>query len=123
MFHKFIPRVGEEDPIFNPPAPNEQGGEQGINLADLILEKIAAYEAAQAGRPAILGGGPPEDAVEIPAKAIEVYQKYVILPRLVTQQRMALLTNQYRVGLLLSRYKSGPLSKPFKILPTLPQWS
>lgn len=27
-----------------------------------------------------------------------------------------------RIGLLLSRYKSGKLPKPFKILPTLPQW-
>lgn len=27
-----------------------------------------------------------------------------------------------RVGMILSRYKSGPLPKPFKILPTLPQW-
>lgn len=34
-----------------------------------------------------------------------------------------LLTDLSRVGLILSRYKSGPLPKPFKILPTLPQWS
>ena len=27
-----------------------------------------------------------------------------------------------RIGLLLSRYKSGSLPKPFKIIPTLPQW-
>jgi len=27
-----------------------------------------------------------------------------------------------RIGLLLSRYKSGKLPKPFKIIPTLPQW-
>ncbi|KAI7519431.1 Bystin-domain-containing protein, partial [Hortaea werneckii] len=27
-----------------------------------------------------------------------------------------------QIGLLLSRYKSGKLPKPFKILPTLPQW-
>lgn len=30
--------------------------------------------------------------------------------------------NSDRIGLLLSRYKSGKLPKPFKILPTLPQW-
>lgn len=30
--------------------------------------------------------------------------------------------NHHRVGLILSRYKSGKLPKPFKILPTLPQW-
>ena len=27
-----------------------------------------------------------------------------------------------RIGLILSRYKSGSLPKPFKIIPTLPQW-
>ncbi|KAK4988232.1 snoRNA-binding rRNA-processing protein [Elasticomyces elasticus] len=88
----------------------EEGEGQGTNLADLILEKIAAHEAAQAavqdGQPMrierdIRGDGPPEDAVELPAKVVEVYTQ---------------------VGLILSRYKSGPLPKPFKILPTLPQW-
>lgn len=28
----------------------------------------------------------------------------------------------YRIGLILSRYKSGKLPKPFKVIPTLPQW-
>lgn len=28
----------------------------------------------------------------------------------------------HRIGLILSRYKSGKLPKPFKIIPTLPQW-
>ncbi|OKL62564.1 hypothetical protein UA08_02132 [Talaromyces atroroseus] len=102
MFNKFIP-AGEQDPIFDPrPADGAQEG-SGVNLADLILEKIAAYEAKQSGdgQPVIQGGGMPEDAVQIPAKALEVYEK---------------------VGMILSRYKSGPLPKPFKILPTLPQW-
>ncbi|KAL2816759.1 Bystin-domain-containing protein [Aspergillus granulosus] len=100
MFHKFVPR-GEEDPIFNPRG-TDTGG-QTTNLADLILEKIAEHEAKQAGHsgPIIQGGGLPEDAVQIPAKAIEVYEK---------------------VGMILSRYKSGPLPKPFKILPTVPNW-
>lgn len=71
MFHKFVPR-GDEDPIFNPGA----GEQQGTNLADLILEKIAEHEAKQSGDgPSIQGGGEPEDAVQIPAKAIEVYEK------------------------------------------------
>ncbi|ODH50461.1 hypothetical protein GX48_03422 [Paracoccidioides brasiliensis] len=100
MFHKFVPR-GEEDPIFNPRNPDDQEQGQGTNLADMILEKIAAYEARQGDQPQIIGGGEMENAVELPAKAVEVYQ---------------------RVGFLLSRYKSGPLPKPFKILPTLPQW-
>ncbi|EQL29814.1 hypothetical protein BDFG_07595 [Blastomyces dermatitidis ATCC 26199] len=100
-FHKFVPR-GEEDPIFNPRSPDDEEQGQSTNLADLILEKIAAYEAEKSGsQPQIIGGGTMEDAVELPAKAVEVYQ---------------------RVGFLLSRYKSGPLPKPFKILPTLPQW-
>ncbi|RDW83993.1 snoRNA-binding rRNA-processing protein ENP1 [Aspergillus mulundensis] len=100
VFHKFVPR-GDEDPIFNPSGP-ESGG-QTTNLADLILEKIAEHEAKQAGNtgPIIQGGGLPEDAVQIPAKAVEVYEK---------------------VGMILSRYKSGPLPKPFKILPTVPNW-
>ncbi|KAL3440731.1 Bystin-domain-containing protein [Aspergillus insuetus] len=100
MFHKFVPR-GEEDPIFNPRG-TDTGG-QTTNLADLILEKIAEHEAKQAGHtgPIIQGGGLPEDAVQIPAKAVEVYEK---------------------VGMILSRYKSGPLPKPFKILPTVPNW-
>lgn len=96
MFNKFIP--AEEDPIFHPGAAG-----QTTNLADLILEKIAEHEA-QTGRGndgQVVGGGPPEDAVQIPAKAIEVYEK---------------------VGMILSRYKSGPLPKPFKILPAVPNW-
>ncbi|KJF60764.1 bystin [Coccidioides immitis RS] len=100
MFHKFVGR-DDEDPIFNPRQPGEEEEGEGTNLADLILEKIAAYEAKQSGQPQIIGGGLPEDAVQLPAKAVEVYEK---------------------VGFLLSRYKSGPLPKPFKILPTLPHW-
>ncbi|KAH8689811.1 putative rRNA processing protein Bystin [Talaromyces proteolyticus] len=102
MFNKFIPS-GEQDPIFAPQQTEENGDGPGVNLADLILEKIAAYEAKESGEDQqfIKGGGAPEDAVQIPAKALEVYEK---------------------VGMILSRYKSGPLPKPFKILPTLPQW-
>ncbi|KAF3385943.1 hypothetical protein DPV78_012681 [Talaromyces pinophilus] len=99
VFNKFIP-AGDQDPIFDPSEEGEEGS--GVNLADLILQKIAAYEANQSGDGQVIkGGGAPEDAVQIPAKALEVYEK---------------------VGMILSRYKSGPLPKPFKILPTLPQW-
>lgn len=77
MFHKFLPR-DEEDPIFGSRKPEEEEPEgEGTNLADLILEKIAAHEAAQARGPAVMGGGAPEDAVELPVKAIEVFEKYV----------------------------------------------
>ena len=35
-----------------------------------------------------------------------------------------MVTSQFpRVGQMLTRYKSGPLPKPFKIIPSLPQWS
>ncbi|KAL4889280.1 Bystin-domain-containing protein [Aspergillus ambiguus] len=99
VFNKFIP--GDDgDPIFNP---RQENAGQSTNLADLILEKIAEHEAKQSGdqTPFIQGGGLPEDAVQIPAKAVEVYEK---------------------VGMILSRYKSGPLPKPFKILPSVPNW-
>ena len=76
---------------------------QTTNLTELILQRIAEKEALDAARasgqePAFI---PPPDAVEIPARVAETFT---------------------RVGQLLSRYKSGPLPKPFKVLPTLPQW-
>ena len=106
MFNKFNPSM---DPSSLLDTGNNAAGieaeEPGTNLADLILEKIAAYEAQQQDGSASLtpihGGGAEEDAVEIPARVFQVYTQ---------------------VGLLLSRYKSGKLPKPFKILPTLPQW-
>ena len=106
MFNKFNPSM-DPSTLLDPKndALGEEAQEPGTNLADLILEKIAAYEAQQqngsSNLPPIHGGGEEEDAVEIPAKVFEVYTQ---------------------VGILLSRYKSGRLPKPFKILPTLPQW-
>ncbi|KIY00784.1 uncharacterized protein Z520_03449 [Fonsecaea multimorphosa CBS 102226] len=84
----------------------EEDEGQTTNLADLILQRIAEKEAFEASRSAVqpqtfIGGGSMEDAVEIPMKVAETFTK---------------------VGQLLSRYKSGPLPKPFKVLPTLPQW-
>ncbi len=71
------------------------GGRGNKTLADLIMEKIEAAEAA--------GDGPTQQEIEerrmppgINPKVIEVYRK---------------------VGELLSRYKSGPLPKAFKIVP------
>ncbi|KAL8726060.1 MAG: hypothetical protein Q9181_006190 [Wetmoreana brouardii] len=102
LFNKFMPSTTSQDHIIQP-TQDRNGGteEQRASLADLILEKIAAHEATQTGRPVVQGGGLPEEAVELPAKVVEVYSK---------------------IGLLLSRYKSGKLPKPFKIIPTLPQW-
>ncbi|KAK6383402.1 snoRNA-binding rRNA-processing protein [Exophiala oligosperma] len=77
------------------------------NLTELILQRIAEKEALEAARGAgsqrqtFMGSGPPDEAVEIPMRVAETFTK---------------------VGQLLSRYKSGPLPKPFKVLPTLPQW-
>ena len=81
----------------------EEEGET-INLADLILQKIAEKEAKEAVNGVRIEGHPfepPEGAVEIPGKVADTFTK---------------------VGQFLSRYKSGPLPKPFKVLPTLPQW-
>ncbi|CAG8951806.1 hypothetical protein HYFRA_00005610 [Hymenoscyphus fraxineus] len=99
-FSKFFPT--QEDPLLR----QGWGGEaddgeegQGTNLADLIMEKIAAHEAAQGEGVRNVPG--PVDDFEIPPKVVEVYTK---------------------IGLILSRYKSGKLPKPFKILPTVPHW-
>lgn len=81
MFHKFVPR-GETDPIFGSGKEEQQQQQQqqeGTNLADLILEKIAAFEAKQSGQPPVVGDGPPEGAVEVPTKVVEVYEKLVFL--------------------------------------------
>lgn len=67
----------EPDPLIQASSDSEATSGQGRNLADIILAKIAAHEAAQARAPIIQGGGLPEDAVEIPAKVVEVYSKYV----------------------------------------------
>ena len=79
MFNRFMPTNDEEPPLFPLQTPqNQPTQEQGTNLADLILEKIAAHEAAETGQKVVMGGGPPEDAVELPAKVVEVYTKYVL---------------------------------------------
>ncbi|KAL8808616.1 MAG: hypothetical protein Q9200_004188 [Gallowayella weberi] len=102
LFNKFMPQTTSQDHILEPPQDRENHADgQVTNLADLILEKIAAHESTQSGQPVIQGGGPPEEAVEMPIKVMEVYSK---------------------IGLFLSRYKSGKLPKPFKVIPTLPQW-
>jgi essential nuclear protein 1 len=57
----------------------EDGEGQTINLADLILQRIAEKEALTAaqssGRPVVHGGGPLEEAVQIPANVAEVFEK------------------------------------------------
>ena len=65
---------------------------EGNSLADLILEKIALHEAANVHEPRIQGGGAPEDAVELPAKVVEVYSKWVT--GLILSSRLTMLHNQ-----------------------------
>lgn len=69
-WNKFIPT--DENPIVWPGQEAQASG-PGTDLAALILEKIAAHEATggQAQQPEIMGGGDPEDAVELPAKVVE----------------------------------------------------
>lgn len=74
LFNKFNPSDGQD--AITAPAVDEG---DSTNLADLILEKIAAHEAHTDSRPVVQGGGPPEDAVELPAKVVEVYTKFVHL--------------------------------------------
>ncbi|KAL2208659.1 Bystin-domain-containing protein [Sarocladium strictum] len=107
-YRKFMPGQEEEDDLLKhgwdrkPAAGAEEQQEESVNLADLILEKIAAHEAAESRRNAGMAPmGPVDDDYELPPKVVEVYSK---------------------VGEILSRYKSGPLPKPFKILPTIPHW-
>lgn len=81
---------------------NQEG--ESTNLAGLILQRIAEKEAQEVEQRGVASDElfePPEGAVEIPARVAETFTK---------------------VGQLLTRYKSGPLPKPFKVLPTLPQW-
>lgn len=53
--------------------PSGEGDEEGeaVNLADLILEKIAAHEATERRQAA----GVPDDNYELPPKVIDVYTK------------------------------------------------
>ena len=76
MFNKFIP-AGEE-PILDIAKDNTASNqEQGTNLADLILQQIAAHEAAQTTKPDVPENDPTEEEMEIPAKVVEVYTKCV----------------------------------------------
>jgi essential nuclear protein 1 len=68
-FHRFNPPISA-DPTFNlgdDPPDGAEGG-QTINLADLILQKIAQHEAAEEREEL-----PNEEDVELPPMAVEVY--------------------------------------------------
>jgi essential nuclear protein 1 len=68
-FNRFMPSAS------NPFDPEEDEEGQGTNLADLILQRIAEHEAIEGGEKPLMGGGAMEDAVELPAKVVEVYTK------------------------------------------------
>lgn len=74
LFNRFMPSSSANSIIQSATQRQTDEG-QGTNLADLILEKIAAHEAGQIGQPIVHGGGMLEDAVELPAKVVEVYSK------------------------------------------------
>lgn len=85
-FTEFVPSIADlsttdrrRDSIEESGMAEEQG--ETTNLADLILQRIAEKEALTAaqssGRPVVHGGGPPEDAVQIPANVAEVFEKLV----------------------------------------------
>ena len=74
MFNRFLPSTTANS-IIESKVKGTSEGQTGNKLADLILEKIAAHEAAQGGERIYQGGGAPEDAVELPAKVVEVYTK------------------------------------------------
>ncbi|KAI0817199.1 Bystin-domain-containing protein [Xylaria sp. FL0064] len=102
-FQQFLPSSLDDDPLLTEgpwatttqePSGEERGG--GTNLADLVLARIAAFEAGE-DRPEAIA----DDGFELSPKVVEVYTK---------------------IGLFMSRYKSGKLPKAFKILPTVPHW-
>ena len=74
IFDKFMPANNETLPLLDG---NNQDGSHtnGVNLADLILEQIAAHEAGQQKQDAVRGEGPRDEAIELPAKVVEVYSK------------------------------------------------
>jgi essential nuclear protein 1 len=69
-WNKFIPT--DDNPIVWPGEEAQPSG-PGTDLAALILEKIAAHESTDGPveERQIMGGGAPEDAIELPAKVVE----------------------------------------------------
>ena len=96
--------VGDQDEADLASASRPVNDGETTNLADIILQRIAEKEALESTFSRRSQPLPPDhepDPTDIPPQAVEAYEK---------------------VGQFLSRYKSGPLPKPFKALPSLPQW-
>jgi len=72
-FNKFLPNEQDEDPLlkhgWDQTGPAVEDAEQPVNLADVILAKIAEFEWTKKGNV------PVPDEVEFPPKVIEVYTK------------------------------------------------
>ena len=82
VFNRFASRGDEVE---------DQGG--GSDLANLILEKIAAHEAANeesTKETVVHGGGAPEDSIEMNPKVVQVYSTYAALFYLVLRTRLTL---------------------------------
>ena len=72
-FHKFMPLTA--DALMEANGEREEDEGQGTNLADLILEKIAAHEAATGDHMQAYDEDEHEGMSEIPPKVVEVYTK------------------------------------------------
>jgi len=112
---------------FMPAAPKEKK-----TLADLIMEKINAQNAANAAAAAAAGGAVSE-AVVVPGSEkkkgpLDSVMDYAEDEEMGDNRPMPMglspkVVEVYsKVGLLLSRYKSGKLPKAFKIIPSLQNW-
>jgi essential nuclear protein 1 len=83
IFAKFMPE--QEDQLLKTGWGGEVEEEQDrtINLADLILQKIAEKEARESGgADNSREPGPVDENYDIPAKVVEVYTKYVYVKEL-----------------------------------------
>mmetsp|Transcript_41736 Transcript_41736/g.110246 ORF Transcript_41736/g.110246 Transcript_41736/m.110246 type:complete len:431 (+) Transcript_41736:139-1431(+) len=73
------------------------GGKGGVNLADVILQKIAEKESGGAKEEMVQAGG----GAGLSEKVMQVYSE---------------------IGKWLKNYKSGKLPKAFKVIPSLTNW-
>ena len=75
VFNKFLPGEQDEDPLlkhgWDRVGDGDEGSGQTINLADVILAKIAEHEAAMERRP----GAAAPDEHSFPPRVLEVYTK------------------------------------------------
>ncbi|KAK3842143.1 MAG: Bystin-domain-containing protein [Linnemannia gamsii] len=109
---------------FMPTAPREKK-----TLADLIMEKINAQNAANAAAAAATANGG-SDAAVVPEKRgpLDSVMDYADEDETADNRPMPMglspkVVEVYsKVGFLLSRYKSGKLPKAFKIIPSLQNW-